>query len=45
VFKTGRKFELLAQNDMQDGIMATPTFAGGRIYLRTLSKLYCIGKQ
>ncbi len=45
VFKTGRKFELLAQNDMQDGIMATPTLAGGRIYLRTLRKLYCIGKE
>jgi outer membrane protein assembly factor BamB len=45
VYKTGRTFEMLAQNDMGDGIMATPTIAGGKIYLRTLSRLYCIGHQ
>jgi outer membrane protein assembly factor BamB len=43
VLKTGRTFELLAKNEMNDGIMATPVIAGGHIYIRTLAKLFCIG--
>lgn len=45
VLKPGREFELLAKNEMHDGIMTTPTIAGGHIYIRTLSKLYCIGTK
>jgi outer membrane protein assembly factor BamB len=45
VLKPGREFEQLAKNEMNDGIMTTPTIAGERIYLRTLSKLYCIGRS
>jgi outer membrane protein assembly factor BamB len=45
VFKTGRTYELLAKNEMNDGIMSTPTIAGNRIYIRTLGKLYCIGAE
>jgi len=44
VFKAGRQFELVAENDLADGGFATPTILGGRIYLRTLHHLYCIGK-
>lgn len=44
VFKAGRKFELVAENDLADGGFATPVILGGRIYLRTLHHLYCIGK-
>jgi outer membrane protein assembly factor BamB len=44
VFKPGRKFELVAENDLADGGFATPVILGGRIYLRTLHQLYCIGK-
>ncbi len=44
VLKAGPKFELLATNDMGDGIFATPAVCGGRIYLRTTRTLYCIGK-
>ena len=45
VFKPGRQFELVAQNDLADGGFATPVVLGGRIYLRTLHRLYCIGKS
>ena len=44
VFKPGRAFELLAQNDLGDGGFATPVICGGRIYLRTLHRLYCLGR-
>ncbi len=45
VYKPGRKFELLAQNDLGDGGYATPVFIGDRIYLRTLHSLYCLGRR
>jgi outer membrane protein assembly factor BamB len=44
VLNTGKKFNLLAKNDLGDGIMATPAICGGRIFLRTAHHLYCIGK-
>ena len=44
VFKPGRKFELVAQNDLADGGFATPVISRGRIYLRTLHRLYCLGR-
>lgn len=44
VFKAGRQVELVAENDLADGGFATPVILGGRIYLRTLHQLYCIGK-
>jgi outer membrane protein assembly factor BamB len=43
VLKAGRQFELVAQNDLEDGGFATPVICGGRIYLRTLHWLYCLG--
>jgi hypothetical protein len=43
ILKTGRRFELLATNDLHDGGFATPAICGGRIYLRTLHWLYCLG--
>ena len=43
VFQAGRKFKLLATNDLADGGFATPAICAGRIYLRTLHHLYCIG--
>jgi len=42
VVKTGRSFELLAENSLSDGVFATPVICGGRIYLRTLGDLYCL---
>jgi len=43
VFKAGREFELVAQNDLTDGGFADPVVCGGRIYLRSLHHLYCLG--
>jgi outer membrane protein assembly factor BamB len=45
VFKSGRKFELVARSDLADGGFATPVICGSRIYLRTLHRLYCLGQQ
>ena len=45
VFKSGRAFQLVARNDLADGGYATPVIAAGRIYLRTLHHLYCLGKS
>jgi outer membrane protein assembly factor BamB len=44
VFKPGRAFELVTENNMSDGGYATPVICEGRIYLRTLKYLYCLGK-
>ena len=43
VFKASNKFERIAENDMKEGIMASPVVCGGRLYLRTIGHLYCIG--
>jgi hypothetical protein len=45
VIKTGRQFELLATNELPDGVFATPVILGGRIYLRTLSDFYCLAMK
>jgi len=45
VFKAGRKFELMAENDLEDGGFASPVIVGGRVFLRTLHRLYCIGHR
>jgi len=44
VFRAGRKYELVGRNDLEDGGFATPVICGGRIWLRTLHYLYCLGK-
>jgi hypothetical protein len=43
VFRAGRKLEMVAENDLGDGGFASPVIVGGRIFLRTLHRLYCIG--
>jgi outer membrane protein assembly factor BamB len=45
LFKTGRTYEPVGENDLKDGGFATPVVCGGRIYLRTLHSLYCVGKD
>ncbi len=37
-------WEVLATTRLQEDCLATPAIAGGRIYVRTLSALYCFGK-
>jgi outer membrane protein assembly factor BamB len=44
VVRADPQWEILAVNDMDDEVYATPAIAGGRIYVRTVSALYCFGK-
>jgi outer membrane protein assembly factor BamB len=41
VLKAGGSWEVLRVNDLGDEVHATPALAGGRIYVRTRSTLYC----
>jgi outer membrane protein assembly factor BamB len=44
VVRMGETFEVLATNTMTDQtFIATPAIAGGEIYLRSKTRLYCIG--
>ncbi len=36
--------KILAKNDMGDSILGTPAIADGRLFLRTRSRLFCVGK-
>lgn len=45
VLKASGEWEVLAVNDLDDEIYATPAIADNRIYLRTRSALYCFGKR
>jgi outer membrane protein assembly factor BamB len=42
VFAAGDCFRLIARNDLQAKVLATPAIAGGELFLRTESRLYCI---
>jgi outer membrane protein assembly factor BamB len=44
VVRAGRDWEVLAVNDMDDEVFATPAPVDGRLYLRTRGALYCFGK-
>lgn len=45
VFKPGRSFERLAENQLADGFLASPAIAGRAFYLRTRTYLYRIEKR
>jgi outer membrane protein assembly factor BamB len=46
VVKMGEAFEVLATNTMTDQVfIATPAIAGGEIYLRSKTTLFCIRKS
>ena len=44
VLKAAGEWEILAVNELDDEVFATPAIADGRIYIRTRSALYCFGK-
>lgn len=44
VLKAGPKFQLVATNSLDESVLATPAISGGRLFLRTSSHLYCIGR-
>lgn len=45
VFKAGPKFEILAENNVNDYNLSTIAISEGQIFLRTAQTLYCIGKR
>jgi outer membrane protein assembly factor BamB len=45
VLKLGDKFEELAKNELGEPSGCTPAIPQGRIYIRTKTSLYCIGKD
>ncbi len=44
VVKAGRKFEIVASNDLGDPITASPVISSGVLYIRTYNHLYAIKK-
>ncbi len=42
VISASRSFQLLAENEFDEGFIASPAVAGGAIILRSLTHLYCI---
>ena len=42
VFKPGKEFEVVAENELPDGFMASPAASDGALYLRTRTALYRI---
>ncbi len=43
VVATGEQLDVLAVNDLGEGIFATPAIVDDRIYLRTDNAIYCFG--
>jgi outer membrane protein assembly factor BamB len=44
VVQAGPEFKMIAQNNMDDSISASPAVSNGRIYIRTFQHLYAVGK-
>jgi len=44
VVKAGPKFEVLAENPLNDYCLSSPAISNGQIFIRTAGFLYCIGK-
>jgi outer membrane protein assembly factor BamB len=45
VFRAGPKFEILAENALNDYCLSSPAISDGQIFLRTTGHLYCIGTR
>lgn len=45
VVAAGPKFEVLAENPLNDYTLSSPAISDGRIYIRTTGHLYAIGKK
>jgi outer membrane protein assembly factor BamB len=44
VIEAGSTFKVLHKNNLDEMTLATPAIANGRLYMRTMTKLYCIRK-
>lgn len=45
VLELGAKLKVLARNNMGEDCIATPAIADGRLYIRTRTRLFCIGEK
>ncbi len=45
VLRQSSQLDVLAKNDMGESCIATPAIADNRIYVRTLTKLYCFSEE
>ena len=45
VLRQSGELDVLGKNDMGESCIATPAIADGRLYVRTLTKLYCISED
>jgi hypothetical protein len=45
VIQAGAEWELRTVNTLDDGAKATPAIAGGKLYVRTYSALYCFASK
>ena len=45
VLKAGPKFEVIAENNLNDYTLSSPAVSDGQIFMRTAQYLYCIGKR
>jgi outer membrane protein assembly factor BamB len=45
VLKMGKKPQILAVNDIGESCVATPAIADGRLFVRTVKKLYCFSES
>lgn len=45
VIQAGPKFEVLAENPLNDYVLSSPAISDGRIYIRTAQHLYAIGNK
>jgi outer membrane protein assembly factor BamB len=43
ILRAGRDAEVLGENMLDEGILATPVLSRGRLLIRTLGHIYCIG--
>jgi hypothetical protein len=45
IFEAGDTFRVLAENDLEEPVLATPALLGGRLYFRSAAHLLCVGKS
>jgi len=43
VLRAGRTFQIVSENDLKEQIYATPAPVDGRLLLRTVRHMWCIG--
>jgi outer membrane protein assembly factor BamB len=45
ILQAGETFQVIAENDLEEPVLATPALLGGRLYFRSGSHLWCVGSS